>query len=208
MSATRILIEVEAGTPERELEAAAALAARIGAELTGLFVEDATLLRFAGLPFARVIGFSSAARRDTGVEAMARSLRTLAQEARLAFAGVAARQDVQWSFRVERGAAPEALLAAAAACLPGAPCEPLRLLLLGDGEAPAIRWAEQARAAQRLELVRASGIAELAAALGGDPGIVVAPSAERVLEQEGLARVLRETGAPLLLPSLRRRRVA
>lgn len=208
MSALRILVEVEAGTPALELEAAAALAGRIGAELTGLFVEDATLLRFAALPFAREIGFASAARRSTGVDAMERSLQALAGEARRVFAGVAERQDVRWSFRVERGVSPEALLAAAAACLPGPPSETLRLLLLGDGEAPALRWAEHARMARRLELVRATGIAELAAALGADTGIVVAPGAGHVLEQEGLAEVLRDTGALLLLPSLRHRRFA
>jgi len=208
VSATRVLIEMEAGTPVRELEAAAALAGRIGAELTGLFVEDATLLRFAALPFAREIGFASAARRGTGVDAMERSLRTLAREARQVLVSVAERQDVRWSFRVERGVPPEALLDAAAACLPGPPGETLRLLLLGDGEAPALRWAEHAGLARGLELVRATGIAELAAALGADPGIVVAPGAGRVLEQEGLAEVLRDTGALLLLPSLRHRRFA
>lgn len=208
MRASRILIELEAGTPARELEAAAALAGRIGAELTGLFVEDATLLRFAALPFAREIGLATAARRSTGVDAMERSLQALAREARRVLAGVAQRQDVRWSFRVERGAAPEALLAAAAACLPGPPCETLRLLLLGDGEGPALRWAEHAGAARRLELVHAPGIAELAAALGADPGIVVLPAAERMLQREGLAELLRDTGALLLLPSLRRRRVA
>lgn len=207
MSASRILIEVEAGTSAHELEAAVALAGRIGAELTGLFVEDATLLRFAALPFAREIGFASAARRGTDVDAMERSLRTLAREARRGLARVAERRDVRWSFRVERGVLPEALLAAAAACLPGPPCETLRLLLLGDGEAPVLRWAEHARMAGRLELVRAPGLAELAAALGAVPGIVVAPAAERVLEQEGLVELLRESGALLLLPSLRRRRV-
>lgn len=206
MSASRVLVEVEAGTPARELEAAAALAGRIGAELTGLFVEDATLLRFAALPFAREIGLATAARRSTGVDAMERSLQALAREAQRALAGVAQRQSVHWSFRVERGASPEVLLAAAAACLPGPPCETLRLLLLGDGEAPALRWAEHASASRRLELVHAAGIAELAAALGADPGIVVLPAAERVLEREGLAELLRDTGALLLLPSMRRRR--
>jgi hypothetical protein len=201
-------MEVEAGTPARELEAAAALAGRIGAELTGLFVEDATLLRFAALPFAREIGLATAARRRTGVDAMERSLQALAREARRVLAGVAERQAVRWSFRVERGASPEALLAAAAACMPGPPCGTLRLLLLGDGEAPALRWAEHAGAARRLELVRAAGIADLAAALGADPGIVVLPAAGRALEREGLAEVLRDTGALLLLPALSRARVA
>ena len=204
----RILIEIEAATPASELEAAAALAARVGAELTGLFLEDDSLLRFAALPFAREIGLASAARRATGVGAMERALQALAREARRMLASAAARQDVRWSFRVERGAAPEALLAAAAACLPGAACESPRLLVLGDGEAAALRWAERARAARRLELVRAAGIAELAAALGADPGIVVAPVSGRLLEQEGLAELLRDTGALLLLPSLRRPRVA
>jgi len=208
MSEKRILIEVEATTPAGDLEAAVALANRFGAELVGLFIEDAALLRFAALPFAREIGLASAARRTTGVGAMERSLKALAREARRGLASAAARRDVRWSFRVERGAAPEALLAAAAACLPGAPCESPRLLVLGDGEAEALRWAERARAARRLELVRAADLAALAAALGPDPGIVVAPVAGRVLEQAGLAELLRDTGALLLLPALGRRRIA
>jgi hypothetical protein len=208
MSATRILIELEAGTSARELEAAAALAGRIGAELSGLFLEDASLLRFAALPFACEIGFASGARRRTGVGAMERSLQALASAAQRELASVAQRREVRWSFRVERGASPETLLCAAAACLPGPPGETLRLLLLGDGEAPVLRWVEHARAARRLELVRTAGVAELSAALGADPGIVVAAAAERVLAQAGFAELLRESGATLLLPSLRRSRVA
>ncbi len=208
MSVARVLIELEPETPAGELESAVALANRFGAELVGLFIEDAGLLSFAALPFAREIGRSSAARRATGVGAMERALQALAREARQVLASAAARQDVRWSFRVERGRSPEALLAAAAACLPESACDSPRLLVLGDGEAEALRWAERARTARRLELVRAASIAELAAALGVDPGIVVAPAAGAVLAQEGLAELLRDTGAPLLLPSLRRARMA
>lgn len=95
------------------LEAAAELAGRMQAELLGLFVENQDLLHFAGLPFAREMGFESATRRALDVESMERTLRALAREARQALESAAEGTRVQWSFRVVRGAPAAELLAAA-----------------------------------------------------------------------------------------------
>jgi hypothetical protein len=95
------------------LEAAAELAGEMQAELLGLFVENQDLLHFAGLPFAREVGFETATRRALDVGSMERSLRALAKEARQALEAAAKPTRIQWSFRVVRGAPAAELLAAA-----------------------------------------------------------------------------------------------
>jgi hypothetical protein len=95
------------------LEPAAAAAAKLEAELVGLFVENMNLLNFAGFPFAREVGFQSAMRRPLDVAAMERSLRIAATAAREMLAAVAGGTALRWSFRVTRGVLPAELLAAA-----------------------------------------------------------------------------------------------
>jgi hypothetical protein len=110
----RIIIGLEPGArSSAKLEAAARLAVRMEAELVGLYVENADLLHFAGLPFAREVGFASATRRDIDLEAMERSLRALGREAQRMLEAVAGRIPVRWSFRVARGAEGVELLATA-----------------------------------------------------------------------------------------------
>jgi hypothetical protein len=143
---SRIVIELAPGPLQREsLEAAAALAVRVGAELVGIFVEDMDLLRFAALPFAREVCFVTAQRRRLEVPALERLLREHAAEAERTFAGMAGRAAVRHSFRVARGLAFRELLAAATGAAAGAAMRGLHLLLLGDGGSPATHWAEQAR---------------------------------------------------------------
>lgn len=114
MSIRRIVVSMESTPQDRAaLEAAADIAARLHAELVGLFIEDIDLLHFAGLPFAREVGFPSATRRPLDVSAMERSLRSLAEESRRALAEIAARMPLRWSFRVARGSSSMELLAAA-----------------------------------------------------------------------------------------------
>lgn len=208
----RIVIEVAPAQRERgALEAAAALADRVGAELVGLFIENPDLLRFAALPFAHEIGFASAQRRRLDVSALERALREHAAEAERALAGTAGRSAVRWSFRVARGLASRELLAAAMGAAAEATARDLRLLLLGDGGSAATRWAEQAREqlrggrdggedAMRLSLVHSADLAELAGALRQDlPGVVVLLGDAAVLSQTDLQALLRETAAPVLV---------
>jgi K+-sensing histidine kinase KdpD len=113
MKIRRVIVRLDPALQSRALlEAAFDLAGEMQAELLGLFVENQDLLHFAGLPFARELGFESATRRALDVESMERTLRALAKEARQALEAAAGRTQVQWSFRVVRGAPAAELLAA------------------------------------------------------------------------------------------------
>lgn len=95
------------------LEAAAELAASLEAELQGLFVEDANLLRLAGLPVAREMRYPFVAPARLDQARMERGLRAQAAQARQALVAASERRHVKWSFRVVRGeVAPEVLAAA------------------------------------------------------------------------------------------------
>lgn len=114
MSARRIVVRLEAapgGTAA--IETAVDLAARLEAELIGLFVEDVSLLQWAALPFAREIGMASVTSRRRDVASIERSLRSLAEEAHGALARIAERAPLRWSFQVARGPVLSELLAAA-----------------------------------------------------------------------------------------------
>jgi hypothetical protein len=208
VTAQRIVVALDPRTRPGDLDAAAALAGSIGAELLGLFVEDQDLLHFASLPFAHEIGAASASRRRLDMASIERDLRAQAAEAERRLAGAASRVRVQSEFRVARGAAHAELLAAAAQ----AASDVLQLLLLGDGESDAVRWAEEARArlaqhasACQLNVVPTADLAELGAALhAGAPGVVVLLLDPAVLSRAELRDILRATQAPvLLLPAAR-----
>jgi len=207
MTHRRIVVGLGAVTRRRELEAAASLAGRIDAELVGLFVEDAQLLRFAALPFAREIGMASARRSRLEVPALERAMRAHAADAERALAAAAQGTAPRWSFRVARGVVAAELIAVATEQIDADSA--LRLLLLGDGGSPVTRWAQEAcagfardEAPVRPELVQSANLAELAAALdAGAPGIVVLRAEESVLAQRGLPDLLRQAAVPVLVLS-------
>ncbi len=214
MTHRRIVVGLGAVTRRRELEAAASLAGRIDAELVGLFVEDAQLLRFAALPFAREIGMASARRSRLDVPALERAMRAHAADAERALAGAAEGTAPRWSFRVARGIVAAELIAAATGQLDADSA--LRLLLLGDGESPVRRWAEEAcetlargEAVPRPELVHAANLAELAAALqGGASGVLVLRTGDPALSEQGLQDLLYLSASPVLvLPASASRKV-
>lgn len=100
----RILVALDASPHSlAALEAAAELAVRLRAELTGLFVEDADLLNVAGLPFARQVGAFSTGSRRLDTRRVEHQLRNQAEKARQALETTAERAQVRWSFRVTRG---------------------------------------------------------------------------------------------------------
>lgn len=110
----RILVALDASPHSlAALEAAVALAADLQAELLGLFVEDADLLRLAALPFVRELGLYSAKPRPLNEPQVERELRARARRAEQALAAMADRAQVRWSFRVVRGMISAELLAAA-----------------------------------------------------------------------------------------------
>ncbi len=91
------------------------MAARLGADIEGLFVEDDNLLRAAGLPCSRLVRLSTARIEEFTTESMARDLRLQARTARRALADAADRRNINWTFTVARGAVGEKILAAAPA---------------------------------------------------------------------------------------------
>lgn len=115
MKTRRVVVGLDAAPQSRAaLAAAATLAAHLQAELDALFVEDTGLLRLAGLPFARELGFPSASMRRLDPATMERSLRAHAAQARRALSTVAGRFAVQSSFRIARGSMIDEVLAASA----------------------------------------------------------------------------------------------
>ncbi len=110
----RILVALDASTHSlAALEAAADLAAGLGAELMGLFVEDENLLHLAGLPFAREVRSSSATRQPMSSDKMEQQLRLQASQARRALEAAAERVQARWSFRIVRGQVTPSVLNAA-----------------------------------------------------------------------------------------------
>ena len=111
----RILVALDASAHSHAaLEAAASMAARLDAELLGLFVQDLQLLQLAQLPFAREVGLTSAGRRPIDPRSMEVSLKAQAQKAKSAFEAAAQRHGLQCSFRVTRGHVVSELVAASA----------------------------------------------------------------------------------------------
>jgi nucleotide-binding universal stress UspA family protein len=101
----------ESGRPP--LETAARLAAILGAELEGVFVEDINLIRLSGLPFLREVRSWSLADEEISTQRMQRELRTLARRAEQMLERVARETGVPWSFQVWQGRAEAASLARA-----------------------------------------------------------------------------------------------
>jgi nucleotide-binding universal stress UspA family protein len=111
----RILVGLDASPDSlAALDAAIDLATRMGADLMGLFVEDAALLRTAELPCCReVLYFSPLERLVTRTDLEAK-IRAQSEQARKALEAAAERARVQWSFQIARGHVTAQLLAAAA----------------------------------------------------------------------------------------------
>lgn len=96
------------------LEGVAQLASELGAEITGLFVEEADLIRAGRLPDVREIPFFSPEPRRLEAQTLERQLRSQAKRAQEALRSVAERLRVTWSFHTSRGDVAEELLEAAA----------------------------------------------------------------------------------------------
>lgn len=111
----RILVALDASPHSlAALRAAVELAARMEAELLGLFVEDVDLLRLADSPLAREVQYLTARRAPLDRARMEQQLRAQAEQARKALAAAAEGAQVVWSFRIVRGQVPVEVLAAAA----------------------------------------------------------------------------------------------
>jgi nucleotide-binding universal stress UspA family protein len=111
----RILVALDASPHSlKALETAVEFAARMQAELAGLFVEDIELLRLAESPYASEILYPSATIAPLHRAGMESKLRAHSEQARKALAAAADRARVSWSFRTARGDVTSEVLAAAA----------------------------------------------------------------------------------------------
>jgi len=99
----RIVIAFDSMAAAHALEAATDLAARLKAELEGLFVEDENMMRIAELNLGRVYDALSGSHRQADANAMAQMVRGEAARIRQALAAQAARAHVAHSFRIVRG---------------------------------------------------------------------------------------------------------
>lgn len=110
----RILVALDASPHSMAaLKAATELAARLQADLLGLFVEDITLLDLAESPYAREILYPAATQEQLSRASMESKLKALAEQARKALAATAEESQVRWSFRIVRGEVTSEVLAAA-----------------------------------------------------------------------------------------------
>ncbi len=85
------------------IDAAAALARGLDAELKGIFVEDINLFRMAALPFTRDIASATASASRLLPSEVQRVLEHQARSVRKVLAQVAAARSLPWSFQVIRG---------------------------------------------------------------------------------------------------------
>ncbi len=114
LSIRHILVALDASPHSwAALRAAVELAARFGAEVQGLFVEDVDLLRVTELPFVCEVRVYSATARHLNFEELEQRLRAQAGEMRRALQAAAKQTQTRWAFRVVRGAITPELLAAA-----------------------------------------------------------------------------------------------
>lgn len=94
------------------IDAAAALARRLDAELTGIFVEDINLLRTAALPFTREVASATALARRLHADDVQHLLQRQAQTVRDVLRTAASSLRLPWSFQVLRGVPLESVLGA------------------------------------------------------------------------------------------------
>ena len=114
-SIRRILVALDASPHSMAaLNAVVDLAAKLDAELQGLFVEDTELLRLTELPCAREVLYFSSEQAPLNRARMESGLRSRSEQARRALEAAARREQVSWSFRTTRGEVASEVMAAAA----------------------------------------------------------------------------------------------
>lgn len=111
----RILVPLDASAHSRAaLEAAIELAEAIGAEISGLYVEDSDLLELCRYPFAREVGMFPAGCRRLETAELERDFRIQADTIRRMMAMLAEKRAIHWSLSVRRGRVAAEILALAA----------------------------------------------------------------------------------------------
>jgi nucleotide-binding universal stress UspA family protein len=111
----RVVVALESGEPGRTtLEIALGFAARRGAELAGLYIEDLDLLHAAALGFVEEMVAGPPRRGPLEAATLERRMRAESTALREVVRQGAERAGIRWSFQTERGR-PDSVLASAAA---------------------------------------------------------------------------------------------
>jgi len=216
--AARVWVALDsASRSEAALEVAATLARDVRAELAGLYVEDADLLRLAGLPLAAEMNPLSSALRPLATADLERQWRGQAAGMERALERVARHAGLGWSFQVRRGKPLVEALALAAlhevTVIAGrrlAPAHrpaaarpsPVVLLLEGAAAGPAARAFADAIALRldaRLEITRDAGAAATAVRRAEVRLVLAARHAAPPQDTEMMRRLLAEMRCPLVL---------
>ena len=109
----RILLPVDLSRDSlAAVDVAFDLAAALGGEISGLFIEDAELLAAGKLPFAREVGSSSGISRRVDHADIEHRLQSVAHRARNTVTQAGRRSKVRSLFRVARGNVPAEILTA------------------------------------------------------------------------------------------------
>ena len=88
---------------QRLLELGSRIASQLQAELEGVFVEDAALIRLTGLPFLRELKRDSITEERLDAQRLLKEWRAMAKLTRQSLEDSAKQAGVEWSFRVWRG---------------------------------------------------------------------------------------------------------
>lgn len=140
MVAGRVLVLLDGSRMSyAALEAAAEIAAKTGADLMGVFVEEQDLLRSAGFGFAREVGSASGVSRPFDPTGLEQRMQSLAHQTRRALAGAVAHYGGRHTLNIARGRVVDEVLALAG------PQDLLVLGRVGWSSAPGARLGSTAR---------------------------------------------------------------
>lgn len=184
----RLLVALDSSAGSFEtLEIASALAARLDAELLGLFVEDTRLMQLAAIPCAREVRFASARAKPMRATTIDRHLKAQETTARRALTQAASSHRVTWSFRVTQGPVSSALVEEA---------REVDLLFVAGTAVQRQRYLYQSsRAAERAEPHQPAPVDERAVVTAYDGS----PLAARALDVAG--RIARGGPLTVLVPA-------
>ncbi len=144
-SGRRILLSIDAVsyTPE-VIDLAVEIAASLGLQLHGLFVEDIDLLSVAGQAFTTEITLATADERALDPESMLRSFRAISSKIRTQLEQAARLASVEWSFETVRGRRVETGLAC---------CQDTDLVMIGQQSRITTLFPKTVRASQHKRLL-------------------------------------------------------